>query len=100
MKLSAVAMLKRDRRVLLWLWVIVGVLSRILPHFPNVTAMTSLSLLAGARFSRVHSIAVILLTLFLSDAVLAYAEGYPVVSAWSLFTYSGLVGVTLFCYLF
>lgn len=81
--------------ILLGAWISIGVLSRVLPHVANVTALTSLSLLAGAQFSKRRAIGLVLITLILSDLILAYQFAYPCFGTWSLFTYSGFLAITL-----
>jgi hypothetical protein len=80
---------------LLAIWLLIGILSRVLPHFPNVTALVSLSLLAGTRFSKMQTLTLIVLTLILSDLILAYLLDYPALGSWSLFTYSGFIAIAL-----
>jgi hypothetical protein len=73
------------------LWILIGALSRILPHIPDVTALTSVSLLAGMQFSRIRALLIVTLTLLLSDAILAYQSGYAIFGSWTFFTYSGFI---------
>lgn len=80
-----------NQLILIGLWIGIGALSRILPHPANMTAMTSVSLLAGVQFSRLQSLIMIVFSLLLSDLVLAYAYGYSILGSWSLFTYSGFL---------
>lgn len=77
------------------LWVIFGVLGRLIPHFPNVTPMTSLCLFCGSKLSRLVGFLSLLLTLFVSDLLLALILGYPIFSMWTLFTYSGFAVIML-----
>jgi hypothetical protein len=69
---------------------------RLLPHIPNVTPMTSLSLFAGSQFKKLLSLLTIIFALLVSDIVLAYLQGHPIFSSWSLFTYSGFIIIALF----
>jgi hypothetical protein len=87
--------MKKAEIILLILWISIGALSRILPHLPNVTALASLSLLAGMQFSKTRSLLLVIATLFLSDLILAYGWGYAVLGSWSLFTYSGFAFIAL-----
>src|SRR6185312_5503042 len=83
------------KNMLFFLWLLIGVLSRILPHLPSMTAITSLSLLSGSRFSKLQSTAFIILTLALSDTLLTYLLNYPLFGWWSLFNYSGFIAISL-----
>lgn len=76
-------------------WILLGILSRILPHPSDMTALTSLSLLAGMQFSQTRAIAIVLTALIGSDLTLAYMEGYPVWGNWTWFTYSGYIFIIL-----
>lgn len=75
--------------------IIVGVLGRVMPHLPNITPMTSLSLFAGSKLRRIVALLTLLVTFVVSDALLAWIYGYPVFSAWTIFVYSGFVIITL-----
>ena len=70
-------------------WTTIAILGRIIPHLPNATPLTSLSLVAGALLTRPKALFVTFLALFLSDSLLAYLYHYPILGSWSLFTYSG-----------
>ena len=76
-------------------WVLFGALSRLVPHFPNVTPMTSLSLFAGSKLTKATACAVLLLTMLISDMLLAFIYGYPIFSYWTLFSYSGFAFMIL-----
>jgi len=81
--------------ILLLLWLAIGVFGRLVPHLPNMTPFTSLSVLAGAVFARRISFLLILVTLVLSDLFLAFLYHYPVFGTWTLFTYSGFALIVL-----
>lgn len=83
----------RGRLAVIWLGI--AVLGRLIPHLPNLTPMTSLSLFAGSKLPRLQAILLLLFSLFISDVVLAYLNGYPVVSWWTCFTYSGFIGMAM-----
>ncbi|MFO0950339.1 MAG: DUF6580 family putative transport protein [Isosphaeraceae bacterium] len=55
----------------------VGLLSRLLPHPPNAVALGAVALYAGARLPRRWAVAVPLLILLGSDALLDTWNGYP-----------------------
>ena len=71
--------------------IILGVVSRLLPHPPNVTAVGALALFAGAMFrDRRIAFALPLATLFLSDLTLGLHVLIPVV--YGSFAVSVLIG--------
>ncbi len=86
---------KSDRYFTAFLWVVFGVLGRLLPHPPNVTPLTSIALFGGSQLSRRSAFLVTMLTLLLSDALLALATGHAVFGLWSIFTYSGFAAIVL-----
>lgn len=80
---------KSDRHFTAFLWIVLGILGRLIPHPPNMAPMTSIALFGGSQLSRSRAFAVTTLTMIASDMLLALAEGHPVFGTWSLFTYSG-----------
>lgn len=88
-------MTKSDRNLLAALWVIVGVLARLLPHPPNVTPLTSISLFGGTQLSARFAFLVTFAAMILSDLLLAQLQGHAAFGYWSLFTYSGFAAVIL-----
>jgi hypothetical protein len=72
----------------------VGVLGRLFPHIPNVTPMLGLSLYSGTNFPRWLAFFILIVTLFITDTALMLMYGYPIFSAWTLFTYSGFLLIT------
>lgn len=76
------------------LWVLSATMGRIVPHPPNVTPLTSLSVLAGTEFKLKHSWLFTFLSLVLSDILLAFIQGHAAFGLWSLFTYSGYLMIT------
>jgi hypothetical protein len=77
------------------LFIIIGILGRIIPHSPNMTPLISLCLLAGVTFSRKLCLSFLFITAVLSDLLLAYIQGYPAYGPWMLFTYSGFIAIAL-----
>lgn len=75
--------------------VLLGVVARLLPHPPNVTPLIALSLFAGSQFS--HKIAFIMVSaiMLISDGLLAFLYGFTWFGNWSIFTYSGVLIITL-----
>ena len=76
-------------------WTIIAVLGRIVPHIPNATPLTSLSLLAGVLLTRPKALGITLFSLFVSDFILSHIYHYPILGSWTLFTYSGFAFVVL-----
>ncbi|MGZ3740120.1 MAG: DUF6580 family putative transport protein [Bdellovibrionota bacterium] len=86
---------KSDRHFTAFLWIVLGILGRLIPHPPNMAPMTSIALFGGVQLSRSRAFAVTMLTMIMSDILLAWAEGHAVFGMWSLFTYSGFALVVL-----
>lgn len=86
---------KSDRHFTAFLWIVLGILGRLIPHPPNMAPMTSIALFGGSQLSRTRAFAMTTLTMIVSDVLLAWAEGHPVFGLWSLFTYSGLALIVL-----
>lgn len=86
---------KSDRNFTAFLWVVLGILGRLIPHPPNMAPMTSIALFGGCQMKRSHAFAVTTLTMIVSDILLALAEGHAPFGMWSLFTYSGFAAIVL-----
>lgn len=86
---------KSDRYLAAFLWVIFGILGRLIPHPPNMTPMTSIALFGGSQLNRKQAFTFTFLMILISDILLALAKGYPVFGYWSLFTYSGFAMIIL-----
>lgn len=74
--------------------IIIAILSRLIPHPPNVNAMNSVVLLLGARLSAKMAIAATLLAMIIADLLIANLFGYPVVGHWTWFTLTGYLAVS------
>lgn len=81
------------------LFLLVGVVGRLVIHIPDVTPLTSLCLLAPIVFSSRTVFSIILSMLLLSDLGLHYLFHFPIFGMWTVFTYSGWFGVTLLGFL-
>src|SRR5262249_25600468 len=68
--------------------IIVGVLTRFLPHPPNFVPLGAIALYGGARLPRRVALLVPLAVLVLSDVVIHLARGYPFHPASQLTTYA------------
>ncbi len=53
-------------------FVILGVLSRVLPHPANMTAVGTVALFSGAKFDAKKAVIITMLTMFISDAVIGF----------------------------
>ncbi|MAZ77781.1 MAG: hypothetical protein CMF39_03810 [Legionellaceae bacterium] len=86
----------RPRSVLLMvLWVAIACLGRVVPHPANVTPLTSLSIIAGLRFSRRAAVLMVLASMLVSDVLVAMVYGYAPFGLWMWFTYSGFILIAL-----
>ena len=77
-------------------YVLLSVLSRLIPHPANMTAMTNLSLYAGARLGRRTALVMTVASLFLSNWYFSIIYHYAFFSITSFFMFSGFIGITLF----
>lgn len=82
--------------LILFGWIVLCVLSRVLPHIPNMTPLISLALMTGVLFSKRLACLWVLLALLISDVALAWFYGYAVFGSWTFFTYTGFALITLF----
>lgn len=81
--------------MLIFLWLLLGIAGRLLPHLPNSTPLLSLSLLSGIIFSRKMALLLISISLLVSDFILSHLNHYPTFGSWTMFTYMGFVIITL-----
>ncbi len=79
--------------LVLTLWVFIAVASRVITHITNKTPLTAMSVLAGGFFMRRFAIAFIVATMLVSDVLVGYFMGYPIVGSWTVFTYSGFLAI-------
>lgn len=82
--------------LLLGLVIAIGVAGRLIPHIPNATSMISLSLFVGFCFTRFNAALITVLIALISNAILSWLFGYPMLGSWLVFMLSGLVLVSLF----
>jgi len=83
-----------------FLWVLIGIIGRLIIHIPDVTPLTSLCLFAPTVFPKRQSFFILFLTLLVSDMCLHFLNHYPVFGSWTLFTYSGWIGIAFFGFIF
>jgi len=74
--------------------ILIGILSRLVPHIPNVNPLTSIGLIAGKNFPCFIAFSILFFTMFVSDIGLALLFGYPIFGYWTLFTYTGFAAIT------
>lgn len=84
---------KSDHNLVAFLWILLGVVGRLVPHAANVTPMTSVALFGGTQLSRSRAFAMTTLTLIVSDILIAAVNGTEVYGPWALFTYSGFAAI-------
>lgn len=61
-------------------WILVGILSRLIPHLPNFTALTAIALCGSLFFEkRQHALLTALTAAFLSDILLGFHSTMPYV---------------------
>ena len=87
--------LKNDRNITAMLWVALGVLGRLIPHPANMTPMSSVALFGGSQLGRKQAFFVTLLSLVVSDILLARLNGHAAFGLWSIFTYSGFAMIVM-----
>lgn len=82
-----------DTKRLIRFGFMITLLSRILPHPPNMTAMTSFTLLAGANLNIQSAITIVCVNLLLSDVILSVIYGYLPFGSWTLFALLGYISL-------
>ena len=85
----------KNKNMLASVWVVLGVVGRIIPHPANVTPMTSIALFGGAKLSRGKALLISLAAMLMSDILLGKLEGHAAFGLWSIFTYSGFAAIVL-----
>ena len=75
---------------------ILGILTRILPHIPNFTPTMALAFYLGRRYPLYAAMTFTLLMTFIADTGIAWlTHQSSILGEWSLFTYSGILMITL-----
>ncbi|MDX2165310.1 MAG: DUF6580 family putative transport protein [Gammaproteobacteria bacterium] len=72
------------------------VISRLIPHPPDFTPTIVLSVLLRELFARDATVVIVVLGQLISDIFLSILHHYPLWGSWSFFVYSGLMFSTLF----
>src|SRR5476649_114232 len=83
-------------RVTMLIFVVLMVLSRVLPHTPDLTPTIILSVLLGELVNKKTAVIIFLVTQVISDILLGFLHHYPLWGSWSFFVYSGLIASILF----
>ncbi|RYZ93873.1 MAG: hypothetical protein EOP11_27200, partial [Proteobacteria bacterium] len=78
--------MKAKNSTLAAVWIVLGVIARLIPHPANVSPLTSISLFGGSELKRGQAFLITIATLVASDLLLALAFGYPAFGPWSFFT--------------
>jgi len=73
----------------------IGVVSRLIPHPANMTPIVSLSLIAATQLRRWFALIAITVIILISDFLIGKFFGYPFLSSWSIFTYTGFLAIVL-----
>lgn len=74
-------------------FLIIGIVSRLIPHLPNSTAIIFSSLALGVLLPRSFALLLTLMMAIISDCFIAAIYHYPVYGYWSLFSFSGLMAI-------
>ena len=77
------------------LLVILAAFSRLVPHWPNVTAVGALALFSGARLRRGASFAIPLAAMALSDLLIDFGSGRPLLTPVRAAVYGGFAATVL-----
>lgn len=77
------------------IYIVLGVLGRLIPHPPNVTPLTNLCLFAGSNLSRGLALITMFICYSMSNIAIAYFNGHPIFGYWAFFTYSGFAFIVL-----
>ena len=80
-----------NRRSLAAGLVILGVISRLLPHPPNMTAVGASSLFAGSKLKKWQALSLPLVCMLITDPILAKINGYAAFRWGTLFIYASLL---------
>jgi len=78
----------------LWMIVLCAV-GRVVPHPPNLAPVGAVAVVAGRTLSRGAAIALVLAAMAVSDALLAWLHGWPLVGVATPFVYAGFAGQAL-----
>lgn len=77
-------------RYLSWRWVLLLVVTRLLPHPANATPLLALCCFLPSQQSHWRALTSMMLAMLISDIGLSLEYHFSILGSWSLFTYSGL----------
>jgi hypothetical protein len=77
------------------LLVLLGALSRLMPHPPNFVALGAIALYSGARLPRSSAFAVPLAAMALSDVLIDFGTGRPAISSVRIAVYAAFAAIVL-----
>src|SRR5258708_796148 len=72
-------------------FILLMIVSRIVPHLPDLTPTIVLSLLLGQVFDKKSAVIFFVISQVISDILLGFLYHYPLWGSWSFFVYSGLI---------
>ena len=52
--------------------IFIGVLSRLAPHVPNVTAVGGLAIFSGSRYGKIRALGITVITMIVTDAIIGF----------------------------
>ncbi len=78
------------------LWVVLMLLGRLLPHWPNMTPMIAICLVATRIFPKRMVMLLVLVVMMLTDAMIAWIHHYAIFGSWTVFTYTGWLAIIFF----
>jgi hypothetical protein len=71
--------------------ILFATLTRLVPHYPNVTALGATAIVAGRKTSKSNAIGIVLASLLLSDFFLSKFHFYGMITFVTPFVYSGFI---------
>lgn len=74
---------------------LISMILRIIPHWPNFTPMMVFAVYLAATFSRTQALLLLFISVFICDFILSQHFSYSVFGSWSLFTYSAYALIIL-----
>ncbi|HEV2614603.1 MAG TPA: DUF6580 family putative transport protein [Gammaproteobacteria bacterium] len=74
-----------------FIFILLMIASRVIPHLPNLTPTIVLSLLLGNLFNKKSAVMFFVISQAISDILLSFLYHYPLWGSWSFFVYSGLI---------
>jgi len=74
---------------------IIGVASRLIPHLPDATPLVALILFTPAFFSTINAFILAITMLLCSDCMLYFLQSTPLIGDWTFFSYTGWLLILL-----